>query len=172
VIDRREITVVDMNETEGASSDPIKRRLEKILGEVEMEKKEQGKASHKYSRQATWLSIAGAVGSTLAGGVVAANQNLQGELRTLVLILAFLGAVINAAAAAVRAPQRAEGARSRWIALRALARRLEAVLAVEFNGGSQVDARRFLDSTLDWLDEIQGAKVPNELRLGSKTSRE
>ena len=139
--------------------------IRRLADQVRDEEHYQGAQTKRLGRLSGFLAILAAVGSGTVGGVAAASQSLQGGLRTAVVIIAFAGAALSGIAAGVKAPQRAQGAQGRWLELRSLSRRLDAIIAVNLADLSTAQFKALIDDTLDRLDQIQGARDSQRLRL-------
>jgi hypothetical protein len=145
-------------------------QLHSLAEEARSEMHRQGYETKHLGRLGTVLAVLATLGSGTAGAVVAATQTLSGAARTIVAIVAFIGAGISGVAGAVRAPQRAQGAQGRWLELRSLSRRLEAVTAGGLTSTSIDQLKALIDETLDRLDQIEGARDSATLRLLAQPS--
>lgn len=133
--------------------------LHRVLVELKDEERRNLRAARIWNRTGIILGFAGALGAGLAGAFAASSASLTGALRTIVAIVAFLGAGLSAASGASGYTARADEARLRWLSLRALRRRVETLTDVD----SAVQTTAELRARLDWvyrsLDLIEGAKL-------------
>lgn len=142
-------------------------QLRSLLKEVHDEEHEQGKAVHHLGRLSRRLTIAAALGSAAVGLVTALTQTLHGGARAIVILVAFVGAATSGVAAALKAPERAHGAQGRWLELRSLARRLDVIMATGLDDRTPQELKILIDEVLDRLDQIQGARDSQTIRLSS-----
>ncbi len=154
--------VVELSASEKAA---LTQQLRDLLKEVQEEERQQGKATHRLGRLGGRLAVAAAIGSAVAGLVTALSQSLHGAARLIVIIVAFGGAATSGTAAALRAPERAHGAQGRWLELRSLARRLEVISATGLDDRTTDELKTLIDEVLDRLDQIQGARDSQSIRV-------
>lgn len=130
----------------------IENRLTAALEESRHEAK-------RWSRLAMWLPLAGGAGSAIAGAGVA-TENLDPVIRTVMVVVAFLGAAAAAAAAALKASERAKEAEERHWQLRSVAHwvRLIKVNLDPTSDGEKSDAEimRRVVLVLARIDQIYG----------------
>ncbi len=143
----------------------LTQQLSELVKKVQEEERQQGKATHRLGRLGGRLAVAAAIGSAAAGLVTALSQSLHGVARLIVIIVAFGGAATSGTAAALRAPERAHGAQGRWLELRSLARRLEAITATGLDDRTADELKVLIDEVLDRLDQIQGARDSQGIRV-------
>jgi hypothetical protein len=141
------------------------------LCRVTSDRKKNESESRSWSTRSMLLAAGGALGAAFAGSATALTGNtaLEGWSAAIVLV-AFLGAGLSGAAAAVGAPKRANDAWRRSVELGALARRLEVIIDYDRRDIEPPEGiGDFLKATLDQLDKIYGAeKVPEELQIAPR----
>lgn len=142
--------------------------LEGLLKRAETESHQQRRNERLWSRLGVFLGFGGAIGAGV-GGLGAIAGDLSGGPQIGVILLAFIGAGLSAAAGTLRAPEKAEIAHVRSTRLDAYARRLETVLAVDLETSGEIGGpgaqREILEAALRGYDEIVGVEIPTGIQL-------
>lgn len=152
----------------GTGSGTIRSVLEGLLRKAEREAVSQGRSEALWSRLGVLLGFGGALGAGI-GGVGAIAGDLSGFPQIAVIVLAFAGAGLSAAAGTLRAPEKAELAQTRRKRLEAYSRRVETILAVDLKMAGEIGGieaqREVLEAALRAYDEIVGVEVPAPVQL-------
>jgi hypothetical protein len=112
-------------------NDGIRETLYLLAEQIDDQRELAWHDARRWNRRGVLLSSLAALGSAFTGAAVATTDTLDGALRTAVVIVAFLGSGLGAAAAAVRAPERAAAVQVRFARLDSLSRRADYVELIE-----------------------------------------
>ncbi|MBP2323359.1 hypothetical protein JOF56_003744 [Kibdelosporangium banguiense] len=135
--------------------------IDRLAERVARDHRETQQVAVRWSRLGVILPVVSAIAAAIAGGVTSISD-LDGGWRAFVIIVSFVGTALSAGIAALRAPERAEGARRRVAELESVQRWIPAITeGIEHSGGpSELELMRRYHLLLARIDEINGVVNP------------
>jgi hypothetical protein len=117
--------------------------------------------ARNWNRRGVVLSSLAALGSAFTGAAVATTDTLSDRLRAAVVIVAFLASGLGAAAAAIRAPERAAAAQVKFARLDSLSRQADSLELIELPSLEAYAQRERIESLRAKLDEVNNVPSNN-----------